>query len=119
MIALHAGARCGLIALPDMEGIVRSLLCLGLIALPLPALAQTSGQQDPGIVVEGSLENVRQMLANPNTLSGLSDGGAHVGAICDVSLPTWWRALKVAPEIGGAPVSRGPTRSGSISRILS
>lgn len=38
---------------------------------------------------EGDLENVRQMLANPNTLAGLSDGGAHVGAICDVSLPTF------------------------------
>ena len=39
--------------------------------------------------VEGSLDNVRAMIANPNTLSGLSDGGAHVGAICDVSLPTF------------------------------
>ncbi len=39
--------------------------------------------------VEGSLDNVRTMIANPNTLSGLSDGGAHVGAICDVSLPTF------------------------------
>ena len=38
---------------------------------------------------EGDLENVRQMLVNPNTLAGLSDGGAHVGAICDVSLPTF------------------------------
>ena len=38
---------------------------------------------------EGSLENVRQMLEHPDTLSGLSDGGAHVGAICDVSLPTF------------------------------
>ena len=39
--------------------------------------------------VEGDLENVRQMIVNPNTLAGLSDGGAHVGAICDVSLPTF------------------------------
>ena len=39
--------------------------------------------------VEGDLENVRAMIANPNTLAGLSDGGAHVGAICDVSLPTF------------------------------
>jgi N-acyl-D-aspartate/D-glutamate deacylase len=39
--------------------------------------------------VGGSLENVRAMLENPNTLSSLSDGGAHVGAICDVSLPTF------------------------------
>ncbi len=39
--------------------------------------------------VEGSLDNVRTMIDSPNTLSGLSDGGAHVGAICDVSLPTF------------------------------
>lgn len=37
----------------------------------------------------GSLDNVQTMIENPNTLSGLSDGGAHVGAICDVSLPTF------------------------------
>lgn len=36
-----------------------------------------------------NLDNVLTMLKNPNTLSGLSDGGAHVGAICDVSLPTF------------------------------
>jgi N-acyl-D-aspartate/D-glutamate deacylase len=29
------------------------------------------------------------MMKNPNTLFGLSDGGAHVGAICDVSVPTY------------------------------
>jgi N-acyl-D-aspartate/D-glutamate deacylase len=39
--------------------------------------------------VEGSLDNVHAMITNPNTLAGLSDGGAHVGAICDVSLPTF------------------------------
>ncbi len=39
--------------------------------------------------VEGNLDNVRTMLDHPDTLSGLSDGGAHVGAICDVSLPTY------------------------------
>ena len=55
--------------------------------------------------VEGSLENVRAMLANPNTLSALSDGGAHVGAICDVSLPTfmlthWCRDRTRGPRFG-------------------
>jgi N-acyl-D-aspartate/D-glutamate deacylase len=29
------------------------------------------------------------MMRNPNTVFGLSDGGAHVGAICDVSVPTF------------------------------
>ena len=38
---------------------------------------------------EGSLDNALTMIKNPNTLFGLSDGGAHVGAICDVSVPTY------------------------------
>lgn len=38
---------------------------------------------------DGTLDAVEAMIANPNTLPGLSDGGAHVGAICDVSLPTF------------------------------
>ena len=38
---------------------------------------------------EGSLDNTLTMMKNPNTLFGLSDGGAHVGAICDVSVPTY------------------------------
>jgi rhodanese-related sulfurtransferase len=37
---------------------------------------------------------VREMLLNPFAVPGLSDGGAHVGSICDVSFPTtllqWW-----------------------------
>ncbi len=43
---------------------------------------------------EGSLENVRTMMNHPAALPGLSDGGAHVGTICDASFPTflltWW-----------------------------
>ncbi|WP_448624363.1 N-acyl-D-amino-acid deacylase family protein [Geodermatophilus sp. URMC 64] len=35
-----------------------------------------------------SLEPVREMLEHPCTLPGLSDGGAHVGSICDGSFPT-------------------------------
>ena len=35
-----------------------------------------------------SLEPVREMLAHPWSLPGLSDGGAHVGSICDGSFPT-------------------------------
>jgi N-acyl-D-aspartate/D-glutamate deacylase len=64
--------------------------------------------------VEGSLENVRAMLANPNTLSGLSDGGAHVGAICDVSLPTfmlsyWGRDRTRGPRFSLAELVRAQT----------
>jgi N-acyl-D-aspartate/D-glutamate deacylase len=44
--------------------------------------------------VDGSLDAVAGQLAHPASVSGLSDGGAHVGTICDVSFPTtllqWW-----------------------------
>lgn len=36
----------------------------------------------------GNLDVVGEMLAHPHTMPGLSDGGAHVGAICDASFPT-------------------------------
>jgi len=38
---------------------------------------------------EGSLDNVGTMLKHPAALPGLSDGGAHVGTICDASFPTF------------------------------
>jgi N-acyl-D-aspartate/D-glutamate deacylase len=38
---------------------------------------------------EFNLDNTLAMMRNPNTLFGLSDGGAHVGVICDVSVPTY------------------------------
>jgi N-acyl-D-aspartate/D-glutamate deacylase len=37
---------------------------------------------------EGSLDAVRDMLADTHTVPGLADGGAHVGTICDGSFPT-------------------------------
>ncbi len=43
---------------------------------------------------DGNLDAVRAMLVHPHSVPGLSDGGAHVGTICDVSFPTtllqWW-----------------------------
>jgi N-acyl-D-aspartate/D-glutamate deacylase len=36
----------------------------------------------------GSLDDVRTMMTHPNTLFGLSDAGAHCGALCDASFPT-------------------------------
>ena len=38
---------------------------------------------------DGNLEAVRSMLCADHTVSGLSDGGAHVGTICDASFPTF------------------------------
>ena len=37
---------------------------------------------------DGDLEAVRAMLVHPHAVLGLSDGGAHVGTICDGSFPT-------------------------------
>ena len=64
---------------------------------------------------DGNLDTVRSMLANPNTLSGLSDGGAHVGVICDVSLPTymlthWCRDRTRGEKLDLAEVIRGQTK---------
>ncbi|MBA2280254.1 MAG: amidohydrolase family protein, partial [Acidimicrobiia bacterium] len=42
---------------------------------------------------DGNLDAVGEMLAHPNTVPGLSDGGAHVGTICDGSFPTSLLAL--------------------------
>ena len=38
---------------------------------------------------EFSLDNVRAMLGHPLSLVGLSDGGAHVGTVCDSSYATF------------------------------
>lgn len=38
---------------------------------------------------EFNYENVHKMLTHPNAMLGLSDGGAHVGTICDASFPTY------------------------------
>jgi N-acyl-D-amino-acid deacylase len=37
----------------------------------------------------GDLDLVRAMLGHPASISGLSDGGAHCGLICDASFPTY------------------------------
>lgn len=39
--------------------------------------------------VDGNFDVVEQLMANDNTVMGMSDGGAHVGMICDASLPTF------------------------------
>jgi N-acyl-D-aspartate/D-glutamate deacylase len=39
---------------------------------------------------EFSYDNVHKMLTHPKALLGLSDGGAHVGTICDASFPVYF-----------------------------
>ncbi len=56
---------------------------------------------------EFSLDNVHTMLTHPLALPGLSDGGAHVGTVCDASFSTfmlthWARDRKT----GHIPVER-------------
>lgn len=38
---------------------------------------------------EATLDHAREMLAHPLALWALSDGGAHVGTVCDASFPTF------------------------------
>jgi N-acyl-D-aspartate/D-glutamate deacylase len=38
---------------------------------------------------EGNLDATREMLCDPRSVPGLSDGGAHCGIICDASFPTY------------------------------
>ena len=54
---------------------------------------------------DGSLDAAAEMMAHPHTVPGLSDGGAHVGTICDGSFPTsllthWGRDRSRGPMFG-------------------
>lgn len=59
---------------------------------------------------EGNLDNVRTMLTHPRALPGLSDGGAHVGTICDASFPTFmlthWARDRAARGKNGLALER-------------
>jgi N-acyl-D-aspartate/D-glutamate deacylase len=53
---------------------------------------------------EGNLEPARAMMSHPDCVPGLSDGGAHVGTICDGSFPTtlltyWTRDRTRGPRL--------------------
>jgi N-acyl-D-aspartate/D-glutamate deacylase len=43
--------------------------------------------------VDGNLDAVREMITSPVSMFGLSDGGAHCGAICDASMTTSYMTL--------------------------
>lgn len=42
-----------------------------------------------GSYVEHNHDAIRDMVTHPASISGLSDGGAHCGLICDASFPTY------------------------------
>jgi N-acyl-D-aspartate/D-glutamate deacylase len=53
---------------------------------------------------DGNLEPARQMMSHKDCVPGLSDGGAHVGTICDGSFPTtlltyWTRDRTLGPRL--------------------
>ena len=57
--------------------------------------------------VGGNLDHVGEMLHHPLALPGLSDGGAHVGTICDASFPTYLLSYWARDrEKGRLPVER-------------
>ena len=62
----------------------------------------------------GSLDSALEMLRHPHTVYGLGDGGAHLGFLCDASLPTymlqyWARDRKRGERIPLEEVVRGLT----------
>jgi N-acyl-D-amino-acid deacylase len=53
-----------------------------------------------------SIEAIRTMLASDRTILGLGDGGAHVGLICDASLPTYMIQRWSTAGSGDMPIER-------------
>jgi N-acyl-D-amino-acid deacylase len=52
----------------------------------------------------GSLDDMREMMLDPNSVMGLSDGGAHCGAICDASAPTYLLSHWARDRAEGLPL---------------
>jgi N-acyl-D-aspartate/D-glutamate deacylase len=53
-----------------------------------------------------SLDDVREMLVHPRALMGLGDGGAHVGTVCDASMPTFLLTHWGRDRKAGIPLER-------------
>ena len=53
----------------------------------------------------GNLDPAHAMLTHPNTIPGLSDGGAHVGMICDGSFPTYNLSHWTRDRVRGAKLT--------------
>ncbi len=63
----------------------------------------------------GHYDDAREMMLHPNSILGISDGGAHCGMICDASAPTYLLAHFVrdrsrGPRIGLEQAIRMQTR---------
>jgi len=86
--------------------------------LAYDAMLEHGGQGNlicPSVNFAGaSLEAASEMLRHPDTVYGLGDGGAHLGFLCDASLPTymlqhWARDRTRGPRIALESVVRGLT----------
>jgi N-acyl-D-aspartate/D-glutamate deacylase len=53
-----------------------------------------------------NLDVVREMLVHPRALVGLGDGGAHVGTVCDASMPTFLLTHWARDRANGIPLER-------------
>ncbi|HEY4059401.1 MAG TPA: amidohydrolase family protein, partial [Kofleriaceae bacterium] len=53
-----------------------------------------------------NLDVVREMMMHPRALPGLSDGGAHVGTVCDASMPTFLLTHWARDRKNGIPLER-------------
>ncbi len=72
----------------------------------------------------GDLAATRELLLHPNTIPGLSDGGAHVGTICDGSFPTtllqhWVRDRTRGPKIALEEIVHRQSRQTALALGLS
>src|SRR2546429_9674801 len=78
--AASVGRRSTATGIPEVEVALDALLAedgRGMLYLPFANY------------VAGNLDEARTMLLHPNAVPGLSDGGAHVGTICDGGFPTF------------------------------
>ncbi|HSN29467.1 MAG TPA: amidohydrolase family protein, partial [Kofleriaceae bacterium] len=53
-----------------------------------------------------NLDVVREMLVHPRALVGLGDAGAHVGTVCDASMPTFLLTHWARDRANGLPIER-------------
>ena len=53
-----------------------------------------------------NLDVVREMLVHPRALVGLGDAGAHVGTVCDASMPTFLLTHWARDRAQGIPLER-------------
>ncbi|MBU1375856.1 MAG: amidohydrolase family protein [Alphaproteobacteria bacterium] len=86
------------------------------------ALDHMLGQDGRGMLylpflnyADGNLDPAYEMLSHPDCVPGLSDGGAHVGMICDGSFPTtnlvhWTRDRTRGPKLSLEHMIKGQCR---------